>query len=112
MKHSSPTRRSSDLDAWLPIGLIRSDCQLGARAVRVKGQPARPFRDRRDQLISTSGGRSASSRRVSVSFVTGVGARWNWSGVWPVKRLNRSEEHTSELQSLLRNSYAVFCLKK
>src|SRR3546814_4454437 len=29
------------------------------------------------------------------------------------KRLaNRSEEHTSELQSLMRISYAVFCLKK
>src|SRR3546814_6872499 len=25
---------------------------------------------------------------------------------------NRSEEHTSELQSLMRISYAVFCLKK
>src|SRR3546814_8378156 len=25
---------------------------------------------------------------------------------------NRSEEHPSELQSLMRNSYAVFCLKK
>src|SRR3546814_4236865 len=29
----------------------------------------------------------------------------------PVK-IERSEEHTSELQSLMRNSYAVFCLKK
>src|SRR3546814_8494260 len=28
---------------------------------------------------------------------------WCWS---------RSEEHTSELQSLMRTSYAVFCLKK
>src|SRR3546814_9727309 len=27
-------------------------------------------------------------------------------------RQARSEEHTSELQSLMRNSYAVFCLKK
>src|SRR3546814_10242539 len=27
-------------------------------------------------------------------------------------RAVRSEEHTSELQSLMRNSYAVFCLKK
>src|SRR3546814_1941482 len=27
-------------------------------------------------------------------------------------RSNRSEEHTSELQSLMRISYAVFCLKK
>src|SRR3546814_8962349 len=26
--------------------------------------------------------------------------------------LGRSEEHTSELQSLMRNSYAVFCLTK
>src|SRR3546814_8416923 len=29
-----------------------------------------------------------------------------------VARLKRSEEHTSELQSLMRISYAVFCLKK
>src|SRR3546814_5772917 len=27
-------------------------------------------------------------------------------------RITRSEEHTSELQSLMRTSYAVFCLKK
>src|SRR3546814_14944495 len=27
-------------------------------------------------------------------------------------RVSRSEEHTSELQSLMRISYAVFCLKK
>src|SRR3546814_2312299 len=42
-----------------------------------------------------------------------------WRGVPPVKELlaagvsvSRSEEHTSELQSLMRISYAVFCLKK
>src|SRR3546814_1178645 len=29
-----------------------------------------------------------------------------------ISRGNRSEEHTSELQSLMRISYAVFCLKK
>src|SRR3546814_9757339 len=32
-------------------------------------------------------------------------------GVTPQRR-DRSEEHTSELQSLMRISYAVFCLKK
>src|SRR3546814_4957614 len=32
---------------------------------------------------------------------------WNFGGV-----VVRSEEHTSELQSLMRISYAVFCLKK
>src|SRR3546814_10001185 len=30
----------------------------------------------------------------------------------PAPRSGRSEEHTSELQSLMRTSYAVFCLKK
>src|SRR3546814_3148488 len=29
-----------------------------------------------------------------------------------IVRFSRSEEHTSELQSLMRISYAVFCLKK
>src|SRR3546814_14551504 len=29
-----------------------------------------------------------------------------------INRLGRSEEHTSELQSLMRTPYAVFCLKK
>src|SRR3546814_8590846 len=36
------------------------------------------------------------------------------SSATPIRRssLSRSEEHTSELQSLMRISYAVFCLKK
>src|SRR3546814_9240705 len=29
-----------------------------------------------------------------------------------LRRMARSEEHTSELQSLMRNTYAVFCQKK
>src|SRR3546814_10379065 len=41
-----------------------------------------------------------------------------WQAIWVALvimlsvRLFRSEEHTSELQSLMRISYAVFCLKK
>src|SRR3546814_5939394 len=41
-----------------------------------------------------------------------------WSGgtmakvATPQRKIVRSEEHTSELQSLMRISYAVFCLKK
>src|SRR3546814_6547810 len=34
------------------------------------------------------------------------------SGIEDFLTPNRSEEHTSELQSLMRISYAVFCLKK
>src|SRR3546814_972417 len=42
---------------------------------------------------------------------------WRWPGGAPPcdkpdLPANRSEEHTSELQSLMRISYAVFCLKK
>src|SRR3546814_5316920 len=32
--------------------------------------------------------------------------------IWRRVGTGRSEEHTSELQSLMRSSYAVFCLKK
>src|SRR3546814_4260655 len=36
-----------------------------------------------------------------------------WAAEWKENcRAGRSEEHTSELQSLMRISYAVFCLKK
>src|SRR3546814_9745199 len=35
-----------------------------------------------------------------------------FAGLTPASDLARSEEHTSELQSLMRISYAVFCLKK
>src|SRR3546814_5075115 len=43
--------------------------------------------------------------------------RWASNRCWSPKAcasrsLMRSEEHTSELQSLMRISYAVFCLKK
>src|SRR3546814_5262145 len=44
------------------------------------------------------------------------GLRWSSAKAFlrpALKRPNlRSEEHTSELQSLMRNSYAVFCLQK
>src|SRR3546814_2423565 len=44
------------------------------------------------------------------AVVQGFGGRLdNWQ---EVLKQARSEEHTSELQSLMRISYAVFCLKK
>src|SRR3546814_1425135 len=47
-------------------------------------------------------------RMTSCSFRLSVsGMRENEGGL-----IGRSEEHTSELQSLMRISYAVFCLKK
>src|SRR3546814_6369048 len=43
---------------------------------------------------------------VAVEDFTALGA------MQAIKQKGRSEEHTSELQSLMRISYAVFCLKK
>src|SRR3546814_2184414 len=40
------------------------------------------------------------------------GANILWSTAYDTWYAMRSEEHTSELQSLMRISYAVFCLKK
>src|SRR3546814_1622820 len=42
----------------------------------------------------------------------GPGAAGRPRGRPAVSAVHRSEEHTSELQSLMRISYAVFCLKK
>src|SRR3546814_6805044 len=36
----------------------------------------------------------------------------SWAAALQQDHVSRSEEHTSELQSLMRISYAVFCLKK
>src|SRR3546814_1274456 len=55
------------------------------------------------------GGRSHSDRQ-QVHRRPRVGVRSD--GARRAVRGDRSEEHTSELQSLMRISYAVFCLKK
>src|SRR3546814_2112686 len=46
--------------------------------------------------------------------IPGMGNRLTYlaSRALPRSLVSRSEEHTSELQSLMRISYAVFCLKK
>src|SRR3546814_9657511 len=57
------------------------------------------------RIVGPAGGRSKPKRTRSPVFrPRGIFG----SGSWKV----RSEEHTSELQSLMRNSYAVFCLQK
>src|SRR3546814_1060519 len=45
-------------------------------------------------------------------IITPLGMAHNLGDTLPVCLVRRSEEHTSELQSLMRISYAVFCLKK
>src|SRR3546814_4924584 len=63
------------------------------------------FSKRRDKMISDDG----SGTKIRVRYwITSVKQPRDFSQ----GRRSRSEEHTSELQSLMRISYAVFCLKK
>src|SRR3546814_3771908 len=50
--------------------------------------------------------------RVSMTILRPPAPTRDGSAYPQVDPINRSEEHTSELQSLMRISYAVFCLKK
>src|SRR3546814_5463261 len=51
--------------------------------------------------LELTGGASGRSTNSDLTFFDGR----------EQNRKNRSEEHTSELQSLIRNSYSIFCLK-
>src|SRR3546814_9506129 len=65
-----------------------------------------------------TGGASTGGRRDGVPIIAKAAVAAGADGIFlefhpdPDKALCRSEEHTSELQSLMRISYAVFCLKK
>src|SRR3546814_5771939 len=73
-------------------------------------------RSPRSALAHAVGGRRpAVAGRLSAHGWAGHGLRGDGTVVefvGPVLHAGRSEEHTSELQSLMRISYAVFCLKK
>src|SRR3546814_3755286 len=59
-----------------------------------------------DEVLAAAVGGDQLQRHV------GAGAFKGGLGLGFVPDVGRSEEHTSELQSLMRISYAVFCLKK
>src|SRR3546814_2536148 len=95
-----PYRRSSDRAGSMPqLAVVgrpyRMSGEFGAAQKLVRGLSRENARAHRP-LPRGWGGRLASPRGAS--------------GYAPFKV--RSEEHTSELQSLMRISYAVFCLKK
>src|SRR3546814_6801663 len=100
LTHSFPTRRSSDLpylvlQAGL-FGTINIPGSLPYRGVLIPDNAIAADQNRRIVYVVDDAGK-VSARQVR-----------------PGPRLHgyRSEEHTSELQSLMRRSYAVFCLKK
>src|SRR3546814_8145423 len=81
-----------------------------------------------DLIHTSSAGwaRPHHQKTVVPAFIAGTHRRWHGDALLRLRQMRgqgigsrgqapgrqRSEEHTSELQSLMRISYAVFCLKK
>src|SRR3546814_4673683 len=91
--------RDRDNDGGSPLSL-RSKALHILPTASVRGLPR--------QRIPASRGQIRALHRLILRLPSGFRTRGYASGNWPI----RSEEHTSELQSLMRISYAVFCLKK
>src|SRR3546814_8141762 len=105
--------RSTRTDTLFPYTtLFRSAARTGARA---RGLAV--GRDRRGGRLS---GAVVGLLAVQTGHRQGRHGLWRLQASCRTRRLarlavaadHRSEEHTSELQSLMRISYAVFCLKK
>src|SRR3546814_8935807 len=130
MTHSFPTRRSADLQDAVP-GKARSLCHVGQQAdvpVRQRGDQE----PRAEQVQSLDGIRPwiqpmpchvkvqqfvvRESTLIDAGVSQAVPKIFEMQDVEadkrPLSAADRSEEHTSELQSLMRISYAVFCLNK
>src|SRR3546814_1344896 len=104
MKPQPP--RSTRTDTHFPYTtLFRSQHLHSGRPLQSGGHLCALSQSRRG-----ADARALPVRRESASGGTGRGHLGRRSS--PPRCADRSEEHTSELQSLMRISYAVFCLKK
>src|SRR3546814_9217875 len=77
--------------------------------------------DRTQALETANLELSSTSQRLQLALDASRIAMWEWNietniafqaNLRELLGYNRSEEHTSELQSLMRISYAAFCLKQ
>src|SRR3546814_3231172 len=77
---------------------------LSMDRVAVEGGVPILFRGQKLGGIGVSGVQSSQDAQVAQAALAAIESL--------LAQQSRSEEHTSELQSLMRNSYAVFCLKQ
>src|SRR3546814_5758820 len=90
--------RSTRTDTLFPYTtLFRSSGRCGQDRDRKTGLHRKPCRSRKGGNADRLNGRGKMGKALETTDILIAG---------------RSEEHTSELQSLMRISYAVFCLKK
>src|SRR3546814_2710994 len=94
--NSFPTRRSSDLLRWQEGDQVMATFaeHLGVKVIRVDAAER--------YFAALAGIHDPEAKRKIIGRLF----------VEIFDEQARSEEHTSELQSLMRHSYAVFCLKK
>src|SRR3546814_7058845 len=96
--------RSTRTDTLFPYTTLFRSVALHARErVGVSRCAAQEFGGERLQIVAMHSLEHLRQLRRPSGFVVLEGI---------MELAPRSEEHTSELQSLMRNSYAVFCLKK
>src|SRR3546814_1754471 len=103
---SSDLRRPAPTAAREQIISVESSAVAAQRLRPQSAQQRMHFARRLPQQAAEA------ARIVEAQHPAAAAARPRERDVEVVVDTHRSEEHTSELQSLMRNSYAVFCLKK
>src|SRR3546814_1381573 len=109
MTHYFPTRRSSDLP-YLPTVVLGGGAVLFGGSEEQKRAILPAVAEGKTKLALGFAERQSRYNLADVETkAEKSGDGWILNGM---KGVVRSEEHTSELQSLMRISSAVFCLKK
>src|SRR3546814_8110014 len=107
------------MEAWMTNDLVREERATAGPVVSIVGRRRRQEWERQNRWKPTSADITRIVYAIWPEQAGGSGARPKWIRGARKRRppmtyaaKNRSEEHTSELQSLMRISYAVFCLKQ
>src|SRR3546814_7980060 len=101
------------------LGITRTPCPRASRRVarrtelyRFSGPAALMAEPGRMEPVTTTGLGLFKVRLRKYAVSSSVSVPWVTTTPSTAGSASRSEEHTSELQSLMRISYDVFCLKK
>src|SRR3546814_1365111 len=95
---------SSDLDAGRQKA-IKDELEWIRQSPKARQAKSKARIKSFDQLVEAQEKRIPGKAQIVIQVPQRLGGK-------VIEVENRSEEHTSELQSLMRISYAVFCLKK
>src|SRR3546814_5474518 len=97
--------RSTRTDTLFPYTTLFRSARFAAKQRVALTTSIRRYNSTCERAVSTWAKLSKASRNLRIASRRKASSAFTTSN-------GRSEEHTSELQSLMRISYAVFCLKK